>query len=145
MKSYDEGVAGRRYAHSLVVGLDRPPRKVTKKSSAAKQEKRSKVRRGEERRGGRREQEGRARGRPRPPTPSPPPRPAQLRTFVKVVNHQHIMPTRYNLDVDVKAAVPADAADNSTKRADARKAAKELLEAKFKTGTNRWFYSKLRF
>ena len=39
----------------------------------------------------------------------------------------------------------ADATESSAKRADARKAAKELLEEKFKTGKNRWFFTKLRF
>ena len=42
-------------------------------------------------------------------------------TFVKVVNYQHIMPTRYTLDVDLKGVVPHDAAENSTKRLEARK------------------------
>ena len=70
---------------------------------------------------------------------------AKLRTFVKVVNYQHVMPTRYNLDVDLKAAVGGDAADTATKRKEARGAAKELLEEKFKTGKNRWFFTKLRF
>ena len=55
------------------------------------------------------------------------------------------MPTRYTLDVDLKAAVGADSAETPAKRADARKAAKELLEEKFKTGKNRWFFTKLRF
>ena len=55
------------------------------------------------------------------------------------------MPTRYNLDVDLKAAVGADAAESPAKKLDARKAAKELLEEKFKTGKNRWFFTKLRF
>ncbi len=48
------------------------------------------------------------------------PHPA-LQTFVKVVNYQHIMPTRYTLDVDLKGVVPLDAAENSTKRLEARK------------------------
>lgn len=40
---------------------------------------------------------------------------------MKVVNYQHIMPTRYTLDVDLKGVVPVDAAENSTKRLEARK------------------------
>ena len=70
---------------------------------------------------------------------------ARLRTFVKLVNYTHLMPTRYNLDVDLKAAVGADAAESASKRKEARGAAKELLEEKFKTGKNRWFFTKLRF
>ena len=70
---------------------------------------------------------------------------SKLRAFVKVVNYTHVMPTRYTLDVDLKTAVGADATDSPAKRAEARKASKELLEEKFKTGKNRWFFTKLRF
>ena len=44
-----------------------------------------------------------------------------LQTFVKVVNYQHLMPTRYTLDVDLKGIVTQEALDNSTKRTEARK------------------------
>jgi hypothetical protein len=37
------------------------------------------------------------------------------------VNYNHIMPTRYTLDVDLKSVVTTDAVDNSTKRTEARK------------------------
>eukprot|EP00803_Ostreobium_quekettii_P002060 evm.model.scf_1352.2 EVM.evm.TU.scf_1352.2 scf_1352:13996-16242(+) len=66
-------------------------------------------------------------------------------TFIKLVNYNHMMPTRYALDVDLKNVVTSDAIENSTKKAEARKAAKDLLEDKFKTGKNRWFFSKLYF
>ena len=44
-----------------------------------------------------------------------------VQTFVKVVNYQHIMPTRYTLDVDLKSVVTVDVVDNSTKRKEACK------------------------
>lgn len=69
-----------------------------------------------------------------------PPRLAQ--TFIKVVNYQHLMPTRYTLEVDLKNVVGLDCVDNSTKKVEANKAAKALLEEKFKSGKNRWFFSK---
>ena len=37
-----------------------------------------------------------------------------------MVNYQHIMPTRYTLDVDLKSLVTADVVDNSTKRKEVR-------------------------
>ena len=43
-----------------------------------------------------------------------------LQTFVKTVNYQHIMPTRYTLDMDLKGAVPTDATETSEKRKVAR-------------------------
>merc|ERR1711879_1091710 len=70
---------------------------------------------------------------------------SRLKAFVKVVNYNHMMPTRYSLDVDLKSVVTPDVVENSTKRVAARKDAKGLLEERFKTGKNRWFFTKLRF
>ncbi|GAX77603.1 hypothetical protein CEUSTIGMA_g5047.t1 [Chlamydomonas eustigma] len=70
---------------------------------------------------------------------------SSVKTFIKTVNYNHIMPTRYTLDVDFKASVSPDVLDNSTKKVEVQKECKKLLEEKFKTGKNRWFFSKLRF
>lgn len=43
MKTYDEGTAERQYGHALVAGIDRYPRKVTKRMSQEKLKKRSKI------------------------------------------------------------------------------------------------------
>ena len=61
------------------------------------------------------------------------------------MNYNHIMPTRYVLDLDLKAAVTSDATDSTTKKVSAGKEAKKLLEERYKTGKNRWFFTKLRF
>ena len=47
--------------------------------------------------------------------------PLPLQTFIKVVNYQHMMPTRYTLDIDLKNVVTGDVVENSTKRKEARK------------------------
>ncbi|PRW05844.1 60S ribosomal L27-3-like [Chlorella sorokiniana] len=70
---------------------------------------------------------------------------SSLKTFIKTVNYQHMMPTRYTLEVDLKGVVTTDCIDNSTKKVEANKEAKALLEEKFKSGKNRWFFTKLRF
>jgi large subunit ribosomal protein L27e len=70
---------------------------------------------------------------------------SNLKTFIKVVNYQHLLPTRYTLDVELKGVVAADVLDNNTKKVEANKEAKKLLEEKFKSGKNRWFFTKLRF
>jgi large subunit ribosomal protein L27e len=44
-----------------------------------------------------------------------------VKTFTKVVNYNHIMPTRYTLDIDLKGVVTAEALENSSKRTDANK------------------------
>ena len=60
-----------------------------------------------------------------------------LQTFIKVANYQHVMPTRYTLEVDLKGVVSSDVVSNSSKKTEANKEAKKLLEEKFKSGKNR--------
>jgi large subunit ribosomal protein L27e len=43
VKTFDSGSGDRKFAHALVAGLDRCPRKITKKMDAAKVAKKSKV------------------------------------------------------------------------------------------------------
>lgn len=70
---------------------------------------------------------------------------SSLKTFTKVVNYQHLMPTRYTLDADLKNVITSESLENSTNRKAANKEAKTILEEKFKSGKNRWFFTKLRF
>ena len=63
--------------------------------------------------------------------------PPAPQTFIKTVNYQHLMPTRYTLEVDLKGVVTPDCVDNTTKKVEANKEAKALLEDKFKSGKNR--------
>merc|ERR1712188_305002 len=103
VRNYDDGTSSRPYAHALVVGLAKYPRKVTKSVSE------------------------------------------KMKTFVKLVNYNHLMPTRYSLDVDLKSSITPDVIDNATKRKSARLQAKTAFEEKYKTGKSKWFLTKLRF
>ena len=107
VKNYDDGTGSRPYGHCLVCGVDRYPRKVTKKQTEKQQAKR-----------------------------------CRIKSFIKVVNYNHIMPTRYTLDMDLKGVVTPDVvaagADNVSKKVDAKKEAKKIMEEKFKTGKNRY-------
>ncbi|KAJ9515433.1 hypothetical protein QJQ45_016428 [Haematococcus lacustris] len=58
------------------------------------------------------------------------------KTFIKTINYTHLMPTRYTLAVDFKN-VTTDVVDDATKKVEARKDCKKLLEEQFKTGKNR--------
>ncbi|KAG8478007.1 hypothetical protein CXB51_027810 [Gossypium anomalum] len=69
---------------------------------------------------------------------------SRVKCFVKLVNYQHLMPTRYTLDVDLKDVVTVDALQTKDKKVAACKATKERFEERFKTGKNRWFFTKLR-
>ena len=70
---------------------------------------------------------------------------SRVKAFLKVVNYSHIMPTRYTLDVDLKDIVSADALQSRDKKVTAAKETKARFEDRFKSGKNRWFFSKLRF
>ncbi|EFJ06881.1 hypothetical protein SELMODRAFT_166700 [Selaginella moellendorffii] len=69
----------------------------------------------------------------------------RLKPFVKLVNYNHMMPTRYTLDVDLKNVVTSEKLDTDAKKKATRKEVKELFEERFKTGKNKWFFTKLRF
>merc|ERR1712244_148069 len=64
VKNYDDGTGEKPYGHALVAGIDRYPRKVTRKMGKKKLKMRSKI-----------------------------------KSFVKVVNYNHLMPTRYAVDI----------------------------------------------
>merc|ERR1712211_93941 len=56
VKPSDEGTSDKPFSHALVAGIDRYPRKVTKKMS-------------------------------------------KVKPFLKVINYNHVMPTRYSVDI----------------------------------------------
>ncbi|KAK4420587.1 60S ribosomal protein L27 [Sesamum alatum] len=70
---------------------------------------------------------------------------SRVKAFIKLVNYNHIMPTRYTLDVDLKDIVSAEALVSRDKKVTACKEIKGRFQERFKTGKNRWFFSKLRF
>ncbi|KAG9441659.1 hypothetical protein H6P81_017513 [Aristolochia fimbriata] len=70
---------------------------------------------------------------------------SRVKAFVRLVNYNHIMPTRYTLDVDLKDTVSLDIFQSRDKKVAALKETKAKLEERFKTGKNRWFFTKLRF
>ncbi|KAM7267931.1 hypothetical protein ACFE04_010097 [Oxalis oulophora] len=70
---------------------------------------------------------------------------SRVKCFVKLVNYQHLMPTRYTLDVDLKDVVNTDVLLTKEKKVGANKETKKRFEERFKTGKNRWFFTKLRF
>merc|ERR1739843_84029 len=57
----------------------------------------------------------------------------KLKPFVKVINYNHIMPTRYSVDIPVSKEVVKDA----TKKRSARAHVKAAFEERYKTGKNK--------
>ena len=78
----------------------------------------------------------------------------KIKPFIKAVNFTHLMPTRYQCDLELQGAVSLESLKEG-KRADARKNVKKLFEARYNnqdgaksdkafTGTQ-FFFDKLRF
>lgn len=70
---------------------------------------------------------------------------SRVKAFIKVVNYNHIMPTRYTVDIDLKEVVSTDVFKSNDSKVVALKETKSRMEERFKSGKNKWFFSKLRF
>ena len=71
---------------------------------------------------------------------------SRIKPFVKVLNYNHLMPTRYSVDVSIdKQQVNKEIIKDAAGRRKARREVKSKFEERYKTGKNRWFFQKLRF
>jgi large subunit ribosomal protein L27e len=69
-----------------------------------------------------------------------------IKAFVKVINYNHLMPTRYAVDIPIdKSVVTKACVKDAEKRKVATKEVKAKFEERYVTGANSWFFSKLRF
>lgn len=70
---------------------------------------------------------------------------SKIKPFVKVVNYNHLMPTRYTLELEgLKNVLTADTFKEVSQREDAKKTVKKTLEERYTSGKNRWFFTPLR-
>lgn len=70
----------------------------------------------------------------------------KMKAFVKVVNYNHMFPTRYSVDIQLnKDIVNKEQLKDATKKKAARAHIKQVFEERYKTGKNQWFFKKLRF
>ena len=70
---------------------------------------------------------------------------SHIKPFIKVLNYSHVMPTRYTLDTEFPAAVNLETLKDAAAKKEAKKEVRKVLEEKYKTGQNKWFFQKLRF
>ena len=64
---------------------------------------------------------------------------------MKTVNYSHLFPTRYALELEgLKGVVAAETFKEPTQRENARKNIKKLLEERYQSGKNKWFFQALR-
>lgn len=70
---------------------------------------------------------------------------SKIKPFIKVVNYNHLMPTRYTLELEgLKGSITADTFKEVSQREDAKKTVKKTLEERYTSGKNRWFFTPLR-
>jgi len=71
---------------------------------------------------------------------------SKVKPFIKVINYNHMMPTRYTLELEgLKGIVSHDTFKEVSQREDAKKVVKKALEERYSSGKNRWFFTPLRF
>ena len=69
---------------------------------------------------------------------------SKIKPFIKVINYNHLMPTRYTLELEgLKGSVTNDTFKEVTQREDAKKNVKKVLEERYTSGKNRWFFTPL--
>merc|ERR1712062_943764 len=71
---------------------------------------------------------------------------SKIKPFLKVVNYNHMMPTRYTVDIGFdKANLNKEVLKDPMKKKKARNMVRVKFEERYKTGKNKWFFQKLRF
>jgi len=69
-----------------------------------------------------------------------------IKPFIKLVNYNHLMPTRYALELEnLKGILSAETFREPSQREDVKKAVKKSFQDKFQTGKHSWFFTALRF
>nr|CAD7198309.1 unnamed protein product [Timema douglasi] len=69
---------------------------------------------------------------------------SKIKPFIKVLNYNHLMPTRYTVDIPWDKTTVKDLKD-PMKRKKTRFQTKVKFEERYKSGKNKWFFQKLRF
>ncbi|RKF75609.1 60S ribosomal protein L27-B [Golovinomyces cichoracearum] len=70
---------------------------------------------------------------------------SKVKPFIKIINYNHLMPTRYTLELEgLKNVINLDTFKEVSQREDAKKTVKKALEERYISGKNRWFFTPLR-
>ena len=70
---------------------------------------------------------------------------SKVKPFIKVVNYNHLMPTRYTLELEgLKNTVTSDTFKEVSQREEAKKTVKKTFDERYQSGKNRWFFTPLR-
>ncbi|KAL3960229.1 hypothetical protein ACCO45_005346 [Purpureocillium lilacinum] len=67
---------------------------------------------------------------------------SKIKPFIKVINYNHLMPTRYTLELEgLKGTISGETFKEVSQREDAKKTVKKVLEERYTSGKNRWFFT----
>eukprot|EP00754_Rhynchopus_humris_P042573 Rhum_TRINITY_DN2652_c0_g1::Rhum_TRINITY_DN2652_c0_g1_i1::g.7699::m.7699/K02901/RP-L27e, RPL27; large subunit ribosomal protein L27e len=69
---------------------------------------------------------------------------SRIRPFLKIVNHNHMMPTQYNMDLQSEIRGKINITEK-TKQESSKKVMKKTFQDRYKAGMSKWFFRKLRF
>jgi len=69
---------------------------------------------------------------------------SRVKPFVRVVNQKHFLPTRYNMEIAAELKGKINLSDEAARK-ETRSQARKLLEERYKSGRNTWFFQSLRF
>ncbi|KCV70439.1 ribosomal protein L27e [Fonticula alba] len=70
---------------------------------------------------------------------------SKITPFVKVMNYNHFLPTRYSYDLNDLPRVEVDEIKDPQNRVTVKKGVRTAFETRFKSGKSKWFFTKLRF
>merc|ERR1712098_2098 len=71
---------------------------------------------------------------------------SKIKPFLKVINYNHVMPTRYNCEFAFdKTNLNKETLKDPMKKKKARHMVRCKFEELYKSGKNKWFFHKLRF
>ncbi|KAF8542835.1 ribosomal L27e protein family-domain-containing protein [Trichophaea hybrida] len=71
---------------------------------------------------------------------------SKVKPFIKIINYNHLMPTRYTLEMEtLKGVVTGETFKEPSQREEAKKTIKKSFEEKYQSGKNKWFFTPLRF
>ena len=118
VKAYDDGNAERRFAHAMVAGIDRAPRKVTRSMSKEKIQKRTKMK---------------------------PFLKYVNYTHLMPTRYALEVELKSVVTTDIVSGSQANPTARQTARKEVKKLFEEKYNSSLKTGKNKWFFQKLRF
>lgn len=69
---------------------------------------------------------------------------SKVKPFIKIINYNHLMPTRYTLELEgLKGVITSDTFKEPSQKVEAKKTIRKTLEDKYNTGKNKWFFQPL--